>query len=245
MQHIRGFKVAFFFLFTLFFLKNVRAQQYEVFNTEHDDLNFIFGFSLHIQTNYLLFSYQPGIDLDANNPTPIGGPKILTQINSDVKSSLSAGFLCSKKLTKHSYIRTNVQIFLSSDKSFNYTINNAKQIFQKLPSTVLNIPFHYKYVSNRDVNFQSYFYAGPKIEFDLSSSSLERKNPDFLQLNPINFGFEAGVGLTWYFPLVNISTEIKFSNGLANLLNRTALPLSQSITNVNANIFSIGLLFED
>ncbi len=245
MQYLRGIKIVVLFLLTTIIFENIQAQQYEIYNTEHEELNYIFGFSLHLQVNYLLFSYQPGVNLDANNPTPIGGQKILTQLNSDVKASLSAGFLCSRKLTKHSYIRSNPQIFISSDKNFYYTINNETKIFQKLPSTVLNIPFHYKYVSNRDVNFQSYFYAGPKIEFDLSTSALERKNPDFLQLQTINFGYEAGVGLTWYFPLVNISTEIRFSNGLVNLLNRTALPLSQSISNINANIFSIGILFED
>lgn len=229
----------------LFFLKfnKLHAQENELFNTSHDEVRFLYGFSLNIQANRLSIGYINGANL---NPDPnLPNNLILSEIYPSIKYALSAGAMCSYKIHKNIYIRSNPQVFISSDKSFYYTTNNKITKLHNLPSTVFNLPFHIKFVSNRDVNFQGYFFLGPKIEFDLSAGSLERKNVDFVQLKPINLGYEAGVGVTFYFPLVNISTELKFSNGFSNLIKQNALPLSQSINNIQTNIISFGFIFED
>ena len=230
MYYLRSKKIVFFcFLFFIVFTCN---SQYELYNTDHDRSKFFVGISLGLQTSELI--------LRSNKPANVFSFQPIA------KGSLSVGLLATKKINDNFQFRINPQLLISADRSFTYSINGKEPTIQNLASTILNVPFHIKLQSNRDVNFRSYIFAGPKFDYDFSQISDERKNIDLIQLKGFNWGYEIGIGLTFYLPFMTLSPEIKFSNGLYDIYGSKAnTEILGNVQSIQTKLFLFSLIFED
>jgi hypothetical protein len=136
---------------------------------------------------------------------------------------ISLGLLATGRLSDHFQFRFNPTLFLGGSRYFSYTLastqpNKAKEQKQILPTTIVSMPVHFKFNSDRIDNFRTYLLFDVKFDTDLLSNSALRNVPDIIKLRKNDFGLEGGLGFNFFLPFVTISPVIKFSYGLTNLL---------------------------
>ncbi|MDR1813976.1 MAG: PorT family protein [Tannerella sp.] len=83
-------------------------------------------------------------------------------------------------------------------------------------SNYLSVPLDLKISSMRLNNSRPYVLAGIYGALDLG-----RKRGVPLLMNPVDYGFEFGMGCTFYMPFFRLAPEIKFKFGLPDAMNHT------------------------
>ncbi len=117
---------------------------------------------------------------------------------------------------------------------------------QSIESTFLDFPLHVKYKSARMTNTRVYVLGGLKYSYDLASIE-DQDDPDsdvLARLLKNDLYYELGVGFDYYFFYFKLSTEIKASFGLRNILKDENTLYTNSIQNLNSNIIQLSFLFE-
>jgi hypothetical protein len=188
------------------------AQHYEMYNTEHDDLPYYFGISLGYNTSFLHL---------ANSARFIKTDSTLSA-NSINSSGLNIGLSGTLRLSNRFELRVNPQIIVGGSEivsflNYDYNADTVSRFQLAMPTTLLSMPIHVKFNSDRIVNFKMYLFAGAKYDFDLSANSNKRKY-NTIQLQTSDFGLELGIGCNFYLPVGIISPELKISNGYLNKL---------------------------
>ena len=113
-------------------------------------------------------------------------------------------------------------------------------------TALINIPLALKIVSDRYNAFhytdimRHYIFVGGKIDYDLVGpngsiqNSTSGAEPIYKNIfNSLDYGYEMGLGLSFYLPYATISPEVKFSYGVRNLNN--GAPLLSSIRDITSN----------
>ena len=86
-----------------------------------------------------------------------------------------------------------------------------------------------------------------KYSYDVASNSRVRKDQSktLVQISPHDFAIEVGAGMQFFFPFFIFSPEIKFSQGLGNILiYNNALEQSRVLEKILSRTFTISLHFE-
>jgi hypothetical protein len=84
----------------------------------------------------------------------------------------------------------------------------------ELKSTYLECPILIKFNGARMMNAKPYFIGGINVRYDLAKSK-----KDGLLINPFDVYWELGAGIDSYMSYFRLSTELKISVGLLNILN--------------------------
>jgi hypothetical protein len=105
-----------------------------------------------------------------------------------------------------------------------------------ISSAIINIPLALKIESDRYNAFhytdimRHYVFVGGKIDYDLVGpngsiqNSTSGSEPIYKNIfNSLDYGYEMGLGVSFYLPYATISPEVKFSYGLRNLNKGDAL----------------------
>lgn len=224
------------FLFSIV-LTSVFGQRPKVYNEPtHDDRPIHFGFTLGlnvmnfvVHTNYIGYQ-QDSLTADVSQPIPGFHIQIIT--NYRLTDNLDLRFL-----PGISFGQRNI-IFYKKDK-----IENDAQ---RIESNYLEFPFLIKYKARRLNNFRPYVITGANLRVDLAKTFSEDDGV-FLDLNLLNFFYEVGAGIDFYLPYFKFSTELKFSYGFNNALNRrsTSQPKYQnSIERLNSTMLLLSFHFE-
>jgi hypothetical protein len=113
-------------------------------------------------------------------------------------------------------------------------------------TALINIPLALKIVSDRYNAFhytdimRHYVFVGGKIDYDLKGpdgkiiNSSAGAEPIIENIfNSLDYGYEMGLGVSFYLPYATISPEVKFSYGLRNLNN--GAPLLSGIRDITSN----------
>lgn len=226
--------------------------------TTFDDKRVHFGFTLGINTTDFGFSYY---NVMADNPefmvsqNPLDTPYKAegTKVRADI-SSLTPGFTVG--------IVTNLRLTESFDLRFLpgmsfgerklvYTIpirfagETTNPAYYSIKSTFLDFPLLLKYKSRKMNNQRPYLIAGGAYRIDISKSGQE----DLVRLKPISSYLEAGVGWDSYLQFFRLSTELKFSFGLNNVLDvgpKETQPqvFSGAFSKLTSNVFTLSFHFE-
>jgi hypothetical protein len=124
---------------------------------------------------------------------------------------------------------------------FEYT--DGSTIDQLVESTVVEFPLLIKYKSIRWKNFRVYFIGGinPAIQASGNKDDQEERK---LQTSKFNLSGEIGFGFDFYFPLFKFAPEVRFSQGLLNLLKEDRFGYSEGMESLHTNVITIYLLFE-
>ena len=156
------------------------------------------------------------------------------------------------RLSKHALLRLNPTVLIAGPKNL-YTFTSRKfpndTPTMNKSSAIMNIPLAIKIESDRYNAFhfndlmRHYVFFGGKIDYDLlgSEPSTIIRNSKFTKarenynntLNGLDYGYEMGLGVSFYLPYATISPEVKFSYGLRNLNKGDAL--LSSIRDVTSN----------
>jgi hypothetical protein len=156
------------------------------------------------------------------------------------------------RLSNHLEVRAIFPQLLFSYKNLTYHLkypdpskNETPVMTKRVESILLGVPVHVKFLSDRIGNFRVYMFGGAKFDYDLASNSTARKADDLVKLTKYDFGYEAGFGFNFYFPVFILSPEIKISNGISNIHSRDPnLKFSNTIDKLNSRMILFSLIFE-
>ncbi len=133
-----------------------------------------------------------------------------------------------------------------AEKTLQFNSPNVPTDIQQkqIESIYVHLPLQLKFKSDRIHNFRFYGLTGVKMDYDMAANANSRKKDEFLKFKPMDFGYELGFGLEFYYPNFIFSPEIKLSEGLMNQIYRDrSLPLTNAIDQIRTRsiVFSIHL----
>lgn len=248
-----------FFYILIFLLISLTSMAQRLFvrnMTTFDDKKIHFGFTLGINTvDFNITHYNIIGDNPKFTPETVNGI-LLTKddtIRADI-SSLTPGFtvgiVTNLRLSDYFDLRFLPGISFGERKLvYNIPIQDVNdpgnKDFYSIKSTFLDFPLLVKYKSKRMNNQRPYLVAGGAYRIDISKSGKE----DLVRLKPLSSYLEAGVGWDSYLQFFRLSTELKFSFGLNNVLdvgpNSTqAQVYSNAFSRLSSNMFVLSFHFE-
>ncbi len=126
-----------------------------------------------------------------------------------------------------------------------YSENTDAQSYYSIKTTYLELPLVVKYKARRQNNQCPYLIGGGSLKFDLSKTDKE----DLVQLKRAGFYLEAGVGWDSYLSFFRLSTELRVSLGLNNLLDSgpdstQRQYYTDAIKKLKSNLFTLSFHFE-
>jgi hypothetical protein len=218
------------------------AQRGEVYQPFHDELPYYLGMSIGLNNNYLNFNRN------AEFSNPATGA--VSSINPNNNLALNLGLTGTLRLNTHTLLRLNPTVLIAGSKNV-YTYKEVGSPAIKtmnISSAIMNIPLALKIESDRYNAFRftdimrHYVFIGGKIDYDLlgsnkavitSNGTGSNRTPYPNTLKSIDYGFEMGLGVSYYLQYATISPEVKFSYGLRNLNKGDAL--LSSIRDITGN----------
>jgi len=153
------------------------------------------------------------------------------------------------RLSTHTLLRLNPTVVIAGSKNlFTFTrieYPNSNPTMNAA-TALINIPLALKIVSDRYNAFhytdimRHYVFVGGKIDYDLRGPNGSIQNstagaePIIKNIfNSLDYGYEMGLGVSFYLRYATISPEVKFSYGLRNLNN--GAPLLSGISDITSN----------
>jgi hypothetical protein len=166
--------------------------------------------------------------------------------NSIISPGLSVGFIGDVKLADYFNLRFTPGVsFITRRveyKSFGYEPADSVQT-QEVGGTQIDLPLLLKFKSERRRNARVYVVGGVKASVNVGN---RRKDPvrNQLQATSSDLAIEYGVGLDLFYPLFKFAPELRFSNGLTNLLQPNKDIYSRSLQSMKSNTVTLYLNFE-
>ncbi len=242
MHHLLRGQIKRVFLFIIILISSVTSwAQREINRPNHDDLLYYFGITLGYNSTFLHPTKSTRFLQDDSilvaQPGSSGG--------------ITLGLLGTARLSDRLQLRINPQLIIGGAKYFSYTLGSrlpseAETQKKILPSTLVSLPIHFKFNSDRIDNFRVYLLGGVRFDKDLSSNSTARNAEDLIKLKGSDFALEGGIGFNLFLRFVTISPEIKFTYGLTDIHQRDAtLKYSSVFDKIQSRMISFSIHFED
>lgn len=254
------------FLYILLFsviALNALAQRQVVKNlTTFDDKRLHFGFTLGLNTlefgidHYPTMGQNPRFDSDPTNLEIVNGEVIseTSEIRADIATltpGFTVGIVTNLRMSESLDLRFLPGMSFSERKlTYNIPIEdvNNQDIteYYSIKSTFLDFPLLVKYKSRRMNNQRPYLLGGVAYRIDISKTGKE----DLVRLKPFSASIEAGMGWDMYLEFFRLSTELKFSFGLTNILDDGPAGINQkqvysnSFSRLTSNMFILSFHFE-
>ena len=115
----------------------------------------------------------------------------------------------------------------------------------KIESTLLQFPLLLKYRAIRQNNYRPYVVFGTNyaIDFDEKKKIKEEEQPK-IKLNKHDVYVEVGFGVDYYLPDFKLSTEIRFSYGLLNMVNYEGTQYTSIFDRLGSKMVTLLVYFE-
>ncbi len=200
-------------------------------------------------------NYYFGITLGSNNSDYLvhrskdflpGANDSIAGVSSIQGPGLNLAIVSNLKLGEYFDIRF-LPGFSFAERDVNYTaVKRGGTIpTQKIESVFVELPFHVRYKSAPYNDKRFFVTGGLKYSYDIQSKNRDRIIINSLKVAPTDFQFELGAGIQMFFPFFIFSPEIKFSQGLGNILiYQEGIPQSGILESLISRTFTISLHFE-
>ena len=243
MQYLLRCKITCLLVIGLMLSSVAHAQMEREINLpDHDDKKFHFGINLGANRSYYHFDH---------NPRFLETDSVLV-VESIQSTGINLAWLVNMRLGQHLDLRTYPLNLVFTEKAFQYHLKYPDAFSKedsittrKVQGITLALPLQIKFSSDRINNFKVYMLAGGKIEYDFAANAGEKNAEKQIKLNKLDYGFEAGIGFHFYFPVFVLSPEIKLGWGLKNVHSRDPnLKFSNVIDKINSRTISLSLIVE-
>lgn len=227
--------------------------------TTFDDKRIHFGFTLGVNTADFNFSHFETIGLNPKfDPLVfenVDGNLITSdkKIRADIESlvpGFTVGIVSSLRLSESFELRFLPGMSFSERRiSYNIPVIDVNNLGAtenySIKSTFLDFPLLLKYKSRRLNNQRPYLVGGGAYRIDISKTGVE----DLVRIKPMSAFLEAGMGWDTYLQFFRLSTELKFSFGLDNVLDsgpkNTQLQVyTNAFSRLSSNVFTLSFHFE-
>ncbi len=225
------------FFFTLITGFAAKAQENSARGIDLADYNF--GFSIAYNTHTLRVIPKRDFRLGDSLQTvkPISGP------------GFNLGMLVNVKLNKKVDLRFTPSLAFT-DRSLDFVFDDkTKNKLKPVESTYVDLPLSLKLKSERHRNVRFYVIGGLKYSYDvISQKRLADQNLSEelkkVKLQKNVFAYEYGFGMDFYYEYFKFSPEIKFSNGINDILIREDNRFSKPLDRLFSRVFQVTLFFE-
>ncbi len=159
----------------------------------------------------------------------------------------SVGMIADRYLNQYFNLRTTPSLHFGERRFVFKEQTSGKEYESALRSNYLTLPLYLKFSADRTGNFRPYLLAGVYTALNIG----QKKN-DILRFKSMDYGLEFGVGCNFYLPLFKLCPELKFSFGLADVVNKDRSDLSdkdlikytQAISSGKTRMISLVFNFE-
>ncbi|MEP7266870.1 MAG: outer membrane beta-barrel protein [Saprospiraceae bacterium] len=155
----------------------------------------------------------------------------------------SVGIITNVKFGNHFDFRF-IPTFSFANRNIRYS-DRATELDRRIESTFLELPLHVRFTSLPYKDMKVFVVGGIKYDYDISNKSRTKKFSSLIKLSPHDFQAEVGAGMQFFFKYFIFSPEIKFSQGLNNILIYNGTNNESSILEkILSRAFVISLNFE-
>lgn len=160
-------------------------------------------------------------------------------------TGLNFGGIVDYRIGKYFTLRYLPQIEFSQ-RNFTFTFSDRQQT-AKTETVSLNQCFLVKHHSTRHRNHRFYVLGGVRYSHDFQSNENTIRSPNLpmVAFKANSLYYEMGFGYDHYGLWSLISTEIKMSNSLGNMLSSDPYIYSSSISRIQARLFQISFHFHN
>jgi len=225
--------------FIVLFGINMQAQTRKPQNLPFADQKmYHLGFMIGFQAQDLIISHSGYV---GDN-----GEAWFTEIPS-YSVGFSVGMIADRYLNQYFNLRTTPSLHFGERRFVFKEQTSGKEYESALRSNYLTLPLYLKFSADRTGNFRPYLLAGVYTALNIG----QKKN-DILRFKSMDYGLEFGVGCNLYLPLFKLCPELKFSFGLADVVNKDRSDLSdkdlikytQAISSGKTRMISLVFNFE-
>lgn len=132
-------------------------------------------------------------------------------------------------------------------KFFYVNATNEVEQTKSIESVLMQFPLQLRFKSDPFHDMRIFVLAGAKYTYDLASNAAIRKEQAqrLIRISPHDYSLEVGAGCQFFFPFFIFSPEIKYSQGIGNILiYNPNLSQSTVLEKVLSRAFTISLHFE-
>lgn len=108
--------------------------------------------------------------------------------------------------------------FVERDLEYSKPLTESGISRRKIESVFFEAPFHLRYKSAPYKDKRVFVIGGLKYSFDVANNSKTRQASSLVKISPHDFQIEVGAGVQFFFPFFIFSPEIKYSQGIGNIL---------------------------
>jgi Outer membrane protein beta-barrel domain len=240
------FRKLFFLVFTTLIFVSVQAQIEKPQNTpvyDRDPLHF--GFTLGLSTmDFGIRLSDDFYNLDtvlAVNNKRLPGFNIAMITNLRMGEFFDLRFLPGLVFGQRDLIYERDIAFVGD---FTEESNDSLHIM-KIESTFLQFPLQVKYKAQRVNNYRPYLIAGVNYCFDLEAQKrIKDSERPKIRLKRHDVYWEIGFGIDYYFPFFKLSSEVKFSVGMLDMIQRDTREYTTAIDKLNSKMVTFQFHFE-
>jgi len=236
----------FLFIISLLFIISVYAQIEKPQNTpvyDRDPLHF--GFTLGLSTmDFGIKMADNFYDLDTvlginNKRQP--GFNIAMVTNLRMGEYFDLRFLPGLVFGQRDLIYNRDSALVSN----NLEENNRAEHIMKIESTFLQFPLQVKYKAVRVNNYRPYLIAGVNYCYDLEAQKrIKDAERPKIRLKRHDVYWEVGFGVDYYFPFFKLSSELKFSVGILDVIQPDNREYTNAIDKLNSKMVTLQFHFE-
>jgi len=157
------------------------------------------------------------------------------------------GVLGELKLHQYVSLRLQPTLYFGSKHLAFHDQQTGTNLSQDMKSTYIALPVLAKVAAPRWNNYRPYVVAGVNPMYDLTTGK-----HTLLRTNPLSVNLEIGIGCDFYLPFFKLIPELKFSIGLADILDHKREDLKEasdiiytrSVDRATSNMVTLTLYFE-
>jgi hypothetical protein len=237
-------KVAALFLFITLTVV-VYSQDVKIKNLRyHDQQPIHFGFTVGL--NYMDFTIHKS-GLFFNDTVDFYG------IENGIFPGFHLGPIVNVRMGQYFDLRLLIDLSFGQ-RNLKYSIVNTSSgdgtalstpVEMQLASTFIETPLLIKYKAARLNNMRPYIIFGGNPKYDLSARK-KPKDSELPKIQLIEFDMYAdiGFGIDWYLEYFKLSTELKYSLGFMNVLEKDGTIYSSAIDKMTSKMFMLSFHFE-
>jgi len=195
---------------------------------------------------YYRMKVSPSI-LNKNKADSVYGVEAISQ------PGFNLGIISELKLSESFSIRA-LPGMLFGQRNLDYKMRNLaikdSTVFytysMKIPTIYVECPVLIKFKGTRVNNYRPYLIGGGNVRYDLEARRQNQLNSDYtIKVIPLDYYFELGTGIDFYLTYFKLSTELKMSYGIFDILRHESRTQYNSvISQLKSKLFILSLNFE-
>lgn len=218
-------KKVIYFLLLILISGNIYGQHRKLQHRPYADQRlFHLGFTLGLHTQDLILNQSGFINENGEvwfSEIPVYSP------------GFAVGIIGDMYLNRCMNLRAIPSLYLGEKKIVFREQSSGEEYTTHIRNNYISLPLHLKISADRINNFRPYLLVGGYGSLELAST----KNRAVL-LKPYDAGIEFGIGCDFYLPLFKLAPELKFSFGLADILEKERNDLKEDDLRKYANSLS-------